>query len=386
MEIKKNAPILIVGGGIGGLTAAIALQRKGFAVEVYEGREQNVYEQGTGLTVWTNAMIALDSIGLMDAVLKMGSPIERSEIRSSKGKLLLESETRVFAQELGAPSVAIRRRDLAQILLDALEVPVHYSSRCMAYREDANGVTLQFEDGREARGSILIGADGIRSKVREQLKGVNAPAYLGQTVWRGVSNVDGNLGRNIFLMVWGKNAVIGGCYRVDSSHVCWFVGINAEPGGQVGSDVQSTLKQLVNGMTVPLASIVTSTPAHDIIRTDLYHQTSPAWGAGRVTLLGDAAHAMPTVLGQGACQAIEDAVVLADSLSRTAGGIGGLRDYEDRRNTRVTWVRDKVYKLARFQGIDNPFMCWLRNNIVRFIPSKGSMKMWRQLFSFSIKK
>lgn len=387
MENKEKDRVLIVGGGIGGLTAAIALRRKGFNVEVYEGREKNVNEKGTGLNIWTNAMLALDSIGLKSAVMKMGSPIERSEIRSSKGKLLLENETRVLARELGAPSVAIRRRDLVQALLSALDdIPVHYASRCVAYREDADGVTLQLDDGREVKGAILIGADGIRSGIRAQLEGVNAPTFLGQTVWRGISNIDGDLARDTFLMIWGDRGVVGGCYHVDSTHACWFVGTNAQPGGQdVAGKVRSTLKQLVDGMVGPLASIVGATPENDIIRTDLYHHASISWGKGRVTLLGDAAHAMPTVLGQGACQSIEDAVVLADSLARVVNGIEGLRDYEQRRIPRVTWVRNKVYKLAKFQGWDNPFKCWLRNNIVQFVPSKGSMRMWRELLSFSIK-
>ena len=313
----------MVGAGIGGLTAAIALRRAGLPVEVYE-RAPELLEVGAGLTLQPNALLALRAIGLEDAVRLAGHAQAAGRLLRSDGRVLAELPVQDVYRAVGAIAVGIHRGTLQSLLLDAL-VPV--TPRCgraaVRYEEESDRVTVHFAEGGSATGALLLGADGLRSAVRAQLLADGEPVYRGYTAWRGVAPPGAAL--------LAAGAESWGCGRrfgmvpIDGGRAYWYAAVNAPPGGTETS--RAVLRGLFAGWHAPVHTLVEATPEEAILRGDVFDRPpSSFWGRGRVTLLGDAAHPMTPNLGQGACQAIEDAVVLARCLAERCDA-GALRRY-----------------------------------------------------------
>jgi FAD-dependent urate hydroxylase len=173
MSTHRVNRILIIGEGIGALTAAIALRRAGFDAEVFESAEELEHIQvGTAIDLWPNATKALRKLDLLDLVAAVGSRVTRFEFQTSRGAQLCYWKVDEMEREFGGPTIALTRADFHPVLTAALGAgALHLGCECTSLTQDANGVTAYFADGREERGDLLIGADGIRSKVR-QLQGV----------------------------------------------------------------------------------------------------------------------------------------------------------------------------------------------------------------------
>jgi 2-polyprenyl-6-methoxyphenol hydroxylase-like FAD-dependent oxidoreductase len=163
--------------------------------------------------------------------------------------------------------------------------------------------------------------------------------------------------------------------------MAWTFGRRA-PAGEPDTEEgrKERVLQMLAAFRGKAPAIVAGTPPGTILRTDIYyHEWDECWGEGRVTLIGDAAHAVPTVLGQGACQAIEDAVVLADALAAASEPAAGLRDYEARRIDRVRFIRDKILSLMGLPKISNPVVLWLGRKLLRVVITLTQGKLWRTL-------
>jgi len=183
----ESRTILIAGGGIGGLAAAIALRRSGFDVRVFE-RAPEIREVGAGLTIQSNAVLALRRIGLDRSLLESGQVLRAGSIRKPDGKVLSRVDLEEVGRAVGAPVVAIHRARLQQLLFDALGAGgVETGREVAAYETRPDGVTLLFRDGGREEGGVLIGADGLRSAVRAQMLRDGEPLYAGYTCWRGVT-------------------------------------------------------------------------------------------------------------------------------------------------------------------------------------------------------
>lgn len=181
---------VIVGAGIGGLTAALALKREGWDVGVYE-RAPELREVGAGITLWTNAVKVLRALGVGDAIEAVAAPIRTSELRSWRGKVLVRTDFGLLGDKLGAPTVGVHRADLQAALADAVgREHVQCGMTCVGYTPDEKGASALFAEGDEIRGQILVGADGIKSLVRNQLLGPEPPRYAGYTAWRGVGLIE----------------------------------------------------------------------------------------------------------------------------------------------------------------------------------------------------
>jgi FAD-dependent urate hydroxylase len=385
MDTDLHSPILIAGAGIGGLTAALALRRHGFPVEVYERRpDKEIQLAGTGLTIWSNATTPLAWLGLGDDLVAAGDVIRRARNTTEKAKKIFETPIRRYTWPDAAPPVSLTRRDLVRVLMAACEgadVPVHLGRRCSGYEAADDGVALKLDDSEVVGGSLLVGADGIRSVILEQLRGTVPALYTGLSTYRGISDGDGGLEPGTVLLFKNCEQISGGAWHVGGGRVAWTVAQKVPPDGQdpPGATKQAALA-LLDGFAGPPRRLVELTPAEAVIRTDIwYHEWHQRWGEGPVTLLGDAAHAMPTVLGQGACQAIEDAVVLADALAAAADPVQGLRDYERRRLERVRWVRERILAIMNLPEIKNPVLLWGAYKVLRVAVHLTQGKMWREL-------
>jgi 2-polyprenyl-6-methoxyphenol hydroxylase-like FAD-dependent oxidoreductase len=363
---------LIIGAGIGGLATAIALRRAGITVEVYE-RSAGLHELGAGLSLWPNAIRALDLLGLAAALHAIGQPERLGRIYAWRGEILSEIPSAALEQRFGAPIIVVHRADLQALLYNTLDAAqVHFNAACVALTQDDQGVTARFADGATAQGDVLIGADGIRSVVRAQLHGAHPPRYAGYTGWRGIAPFDHRRwsARTAFES-WGIGCRFGFA-PIDDERVYWFATEDVPEGGADPPEGRkAALQRRFRGWHAPVAAVLAATPEAAILRNDIYDLAPLArWSVGRVTLLGDAAHATTPTLGQGACQALEDAVVLAQCLRAGGAGAMALQRYEARRLRHT----NAVVRLSRRMGWvaewQHPLACRLRNAVMKRIPTR----------------
>jgi len=320
------------------------------------------------LSLWSNAVEALDRLGLRDEVVAQSDPIERAITLTAEGELLSDVSLVEVAREIGQPSICVHRADLQQVLAGAL-VPgtIRLGADCVAIDEDAEGVTAHFADGSAERGDVLVGADGIRSVVRERLNGAAPPRYAGYYAFRGVARFDPSdmpRGAGTFGLGHGAQA---GFVRCGGGRVYWFATINAPEGTTIapGSRKKRAL-ELFRGWFPLATAAIEATDEDAVLVNDIVDRPVAArWGRGRVTLLGDAAHPTTPNLGQGACQALEDAVVLVDALKRHGIGEAALRRYEAARQSRTAMIQRQSWQLGKVFQLENGLAIRIRNALIR---------------------
>lgn len=378
----EAARILIAGAGIGGLTAAAALTRAGFAVTVCE-RAAEIRPVGAGLSLQPNAVAALRTLGLADRIVAAGERSGPAAILEPSGRVISRMDISAFwREEVG---VTVHRATLHRLLLAAAgDARVELGAAVAGVETVAAGVRLHLEDGRRIEGDLLIGADGIRSAVRRHLLADGEPLYAGYFCWRGVCPA---LPQPLAGLseTWGRGQRFG-LVPIDGGRIYWFAVVNGPPGGvDRPGEVKSHLEKRFAGWHEPIAAVLAATPEAAIVRGDiLYRKPAATWGRGNITLLGDAAHPMTPDFGQGACQAIEDAVVLAAVLAEAPPKqlAAALRRYEKLRQPRTAAI---VRNAARFGGMaqwQNPMLCSVRNWLNAKIPQKTLEKEVSRLWRF----
>lgn len=365
---------IVIGGGIGGVTAAYALNGAGIRADVYEqATDLSKIYVGSGIHMWNNAMRALSEIGLAKAVEDAAGPeavVEHMQIKSHKGKLLADVALGDIGRRIGGHCIGINRAELLPLLAAQLDEGVlHTGSKCVDFAQDDSGVTARFADGSEQRGDFLVGADGLHSFIRARLLGEAKPRYAGYTIWQGITSfddVDAPIG--IFPIYYGPGLRFA-FYRVGGARLYWFAVANADEGGK---DPEGTAKTMLlarfDGWPRPIREILEGTDEPAIHRRDLYDRDPVTrWGDGRVTLLGDAAHAMTFDVGQGAGQSIEDALVLSRYVSRSDDLVAALREYEARRQPRTKHMQGLSRFVGRIGKWNSPAAMLLRNGITRLM-------------------
>src|SRR5687768_11446699 len=213
---------IVIGAGVGGTTAALALLRRGIDVELYE-QAPKLLPLGAGLSLWGNAVACLEELGLATPVRAAGTLVETAEIRTRSGRLLGRADMRELATRLGHPAVAIRRGILQEILVSALPAGVlRLGHELQSFTTDDQGVTVRLTNDRETRGDVLIGADGLRSKVRQAILGDGPPTYSGYSGWLGLVPFDSpRLPPGVVIESWGRGVRFGGLH-VGGGEVYWF--------------------------------------------------------------------------------------------------------------------------------------------------------------------
>jgi len=358
---------VIVGGGIGGLAAVVALRRVGIEAVVVE-RAVEIREVGAGLSLWSNAINALRELRLAEQVIAAGSVFERTVTQTPSGRVIATTDLAEISRVAGAPCVCIHRAVLQRILAEALPAGVVCTgARCTSF-DDATAI---LENGERLEADVLIGADGISSVIRERLHGAHSPRYAGYTCWRGVICDDGTLPERSALVTIGAGRQFG-VFPCGTGQVYWFLTSNAPPGTRRKPDLTS--------------AAIERTPEDAIIQNDIFDRPALRWwGRGCVTLLGDAAHATTPNLGQGACMAIEDAVVLAHCLRTIQPVEAALRQYERLRIPRTTAVIRNSWQSGRMFQLDQPALESVRNWFFgTSVAARLGMRMFRDLLLYRV--
>jgi 2-polyprenyl-6-methoxyphenol hydroxylase-like FAD-dependent oxidoreductase len=352
--------IAIIGAGIGGLTTAIALQQFGFKPEIFE-QAPVLLDVGAAIALWSNAMRVLRKLKLEDQVSHKAGVIEQIRWVDQHGRVI----NNVDLRSSEVPSVALHRADLQKILVDAVPASsIHLGNTLIDYKTNGNTVITTFSNGNVFESDVLIGADGIHSRVRSELINDAAPIYRGYTVWRGISSVRPAsipAGTAVEIQGRGKRFGIG---PVGSGKIGWWATANAANTSTTVSerttptrwklgeravptqDVQRELLGMFDGWFRPVLQLIEATPSSSILKTGAFDRPSSAvWSSGAVTLLGDAVHPTTPNLGQGGCLAIEDALVLARSLNEFAPD-EAFKKYERLRRGRTS----KIARGSRIYG------------------------------------
>jgi 2-polyprenyl-6-methoxyphenol hydroxylase-like FAD-dependent oxidoreductase len=374
--------VLIVGAGIGGLTAAIALRRKGLEVEVYE-RAAELTDVGAGISLWPNALKALYQLGMQPALEALSFVSAEGALRTSRGAVLSRTTAREFVTRLGLPVMVFHRAELLTVLVAAAhDVPIHRGHECHLVEQDAARVTARFANGGQASGDVLVGADGLRSIVRQQVAVPGELRYSGYTAWRGIASVDTTA------LAAGESIGCGqrfGLAPIAGGRVYWYATAN-RPEGQRDPPGRTkvTLGAMFASWHSPIPSVIAATDEGAILRNDIYDR-DPAgrWGSGRITLLGDAAHPMTPNLGQGACQAIEDGLVLARALGRGEDAEPSLRRYEAERMPRTRFVVTASRRVGQMFQMESPALCRVRDVMMRLMPPALTYRSLTRLAAYS---
>jgi 2-polyprenyl-6-methoxyphenol hydroxylase-like FAD-dependent oxidoreductase len=353
--------IVIAGGGIGGLTLGCALSRAGKPFRIFE-RAAELRAVGAGIALSPNAFQALAQIGIEDQVRACGWDLKLAELCDSKGRLLI----RVHMPKLAAGvTQAMTRANLQQALFTALGTTVETGRAVVSYQSLPNRVRVRLADGEEVDAELLVGADGLRSAVRRVMRGDEPLRYSGQTSWRGLVTGVEITERHGVVESWGPGQRFG-IVPVGVTDVYWFAVANAPPGGRDEADSRPELRRRFDGWHAPIDKLLAMTPSDQIPRTDIFDRPPiDCWVDGRAALLGDAAHPMTPNLGMGACQAIEDAVVLADALGRESTLDAALARYQARRISRANSFVERSFRFGQVAHIGSPALRWLRDQSLR---------------------
>ncbi len=358
--------VAIVGGGIAGLTTAIALREAGFEATVFDRvKDVTAVQIGAGVGLALNATRVMRALGLLDQLREVAAPGERFEFRDRKGKLLSRWEIPKDELQFG-----VTRRALHELLLSALpDDGLLPDKTCTGYEQQENAASAVFADGTSFTADALIGADGLRSVVRTQTLGGESPRYAGFSVLRCLVPVSGDdpLQRGVFRLFWGPGACIG-MYHVATDLVYTFGWWPSPEGAHVehGARKQALLSRF-GDWSREAPELIAGMQEDEIHQTDIYDRPPvPSWGEGRVTLAGDAAHPMTFNMGQGACQGMEDAVVLARSLVASWDVPAALRAYESERTKRSAKITAMSARVARMSLMGSP--SWhIRNFALRAV-------------------
>jgi 2-polyprenyl-6-methoxyphenol hydroxylase-like FAD-dependent oxidoreductase len=354
--------VLVVGAGIGGLAAGIALRRVGIEVTVLE-RAPELEAVGAGIGLAANALQALDRLGVGDEVRSRGELARRLRALKPSGDVLLELE--------GREMLGVHRADLQEFLARGAGDALRLGVACDGFRDENGRVVVTGSNGAELEGDVLVGADGLRSKTRSWLLDDGLPSYAGYVGWRAVTALEDESLRGGMTETWGRGARFG-LVPIGGGRVYWFVSESApEPEAPVISGDKERLARLVAGWHDPIQAAIASTPAEAISGTGIYAR-APArtWGRGRVTLLGDAAHPMTPDLSQGAAQALEDAVVLAASLRDADDSVRGLRVYEVERQRRTAPIVKRSRAAGRLAQASSGLGASLRDLVMGSLPDR----------------
>ena len=356
--------ILIVGAGIGGAALGVALARRGIEAELVEKRAA-LADAGAGIVLAPNVLAALGPMGLTDAAAAIGVPIRRFTILDQSGAELGRTIPEVPGYAF--PPLAFSRAALQAMLHRALPTPARFGVGAERFTPHADGVGVAFSDGSEGRYALVVGADGIRSALRESLNPGFRTRHSGQTCWRVI--VAGEHGLDGAVEMWGPGRRFG-AVPMGPSSTYLFLTLDAPAGAPAPYADLAGFRALWKDFGGPAPELIGRIPSLDaLLHNDLEDGIPARWWAPRQVLLGDAAHAVTPNLGQGAGLAIEDAACLAALLAEGGPTDAVLARYEALRRPCARWIMDQSYSFGQVAHTSNGLLRGIRDLLLRMTPT-----------------
>ncbi len=394
--------IAIIGGGIGGLTTAIALRQFGFEPQVYE-QAPALLDVGAAIAIWPNAMRVLQRLKLADDLVNKAGQMKAVEWLDQNGRLI--NRVSLIDIIVNSAAVALHRADLQEILVQALPAnSIQLGNSFLDYSQTPNQIVVHFANGNSIETDVLVGADGIHSKVRTKFLNHAPPNYRGYMVWRGIAqNSPPSLPKETAIELHGKGKRFG-IGPVGVGRIGWWAAANAantsttaeersgdrktwKQGEPISSkqtqDTQRELLRLFDGWHRPVLQLIEATPSGSILKTGAFDRpSSRLWGQQSMTLLGDAIHPMTPNFGQGGCMAIEDAMILARCFEKYGVEERTLRRYEELRRSRTK----AVTRYSRLYGAigqwQNIFARGLRKSALSLVPEDVARRLMQIVFDY----
>jgi FAD-dependent urate hydroxylase len=371
--------ILVVGAGVGGISVARGLLRDGHHVTVFE-RRPDARAGGGAVTIWSNGSTVLQQLGVdMDGA---GQQLSSVRVVTSTGRPLVTLDLTAMVERLGAPIRMVPRRVVLDRLLDGFPSDrIRFNARVVNVVSADDGVRVEFEDGSTAEGDLLVGADGLHSKVRD-IVGARDAKPTGWCSWQGLATLPSVPDKRVALLVIGDRGNLG-LWPAGGSEVQWWFDLPWSHRFVRPERPIDVIREHFTGWCEPVDGLLATLTDEDLADSPYPHfrHPIPPPGQGLLTLLGDAAHTMPPTLAQGTNQALLDTMVLRKALSDYQRGINGsdlsnaLRRYEKARRRSVSAV-SRVTSLQVSHGeavlrpaavIPDRYMTWALTTFLRSV-------------------
>lgn len=368
----------IIGAGIGGLSLAIALEQKGISVRLFEQAEQ-FKPVGAGIILANNAMQVYRKLGLKETIEENGNRISAMNITQENLVPISEVDLAYFENKHKVKNIAIHRGTLQEILINALKTTeIHLDHRLVSIDTIENNFFLCFENGKRIHSATLIGADGIKSQVRNILLPGKQIRKANQVCWRGVTDFAlPNQYKNELNEAWGKKDRFG-FVQIAENKVYWYA--LKSFNGSIQEFTEKDLAMQYAKYHPLVKDIINSTPIKSINTAEITDlKPSYHWYSKQVCLIGDAAHATTPNLGQGACQAIEDADMLAECLNKYETN-KAFEIFQKLRLPKAHKVVKTSWMLGKIAHLSNPLFIKLRNQTMRMVPSSINRKQSEEIF------
>jgi 2-polyprenyl-6-methoxyphenol hydroxylase-like FAD-dependent oxidoreductase len=378
--------ITIIGGGIAGLTTAIALKKIGIETTIFEAAPE-IKPVGAGLGLGANALKAFDYLGIADEVMKAGRLLDAFTVYDQAGKPITRTDSKAISAKYGADNFAIHRADLHRILMSKIDAgSITTNQRAVDFEQKENSVIIKFQSGMTYETDYLIVADGIHSPIRQKLLPNSKPRYAGYTCWRGVTD-NSDLNLTEASETWGAAGRIG-ILPMANNKIYWFACVNAPQNDPTMkaytiADVQRVYKNF----HAPIPQVLAQTKQEQVFWNDIIDlEPISQYAFKNIVLIGDAAHATTPNLGQGGCQAIEDAVVLADEIKAKGNIVAAFKAFESRRMKRTHYVVNTSWTVGKVAQWQNALLIALRNAAFRLIPPSVNEQQLSKLYNVDFGK
>jgi 2-polyprenyl-6-methoxyphenol hydroxylase-like FAD-dependent oxidoreductase len=377
--VKKN--ITILGGGIAGLSTAIALQNAGIETMVFEAAPE-IKAVGAGLGLGANAIKAFKVLGMDTEVMNAGRFLPSFIVYNQKGKQVTKTGSVSVSKKYGLDNFTIHRADLHSLLLSKINPAcIQTNKRVERIEQNKNNIILHFQDGTIHETGYLIAAEGIHSVVRKYVLPGSKPRYAGYTSWRAVID-NTNLKVNEGSETCGTKGRFG-IVPLAGNKIYWFACVNASANNATMKNytVQDLIKQFA-GYHYLIPAILQETKNENLIRVDV-NDIKPInrYAFNNILLIGDAAHATTPNLGQGACQAVEDAVILAAEIEKNKDIETAFKKFEQRRLKRIQWIVNTSWRFGKIAQLDNKFLIRCRDFLFSHLPKRLNDKLFKKIYT-----
>jgi len=369
----------IIGAGIGGLTTALTLKQKGLHINIFESSAE-IKPVGAGIILANNAMQVFQKLGIQDKIEKAGNKISYMKITDANLTKISVVDLAEYEKKYGVHNIAIHRGALQKILANEIGYDNINLSKRLSKIEKADLFKLTFEDNTTIESKLVIGADGIKSAVRNQLFGEGILRNANQKCWRGICEIDlPQKYLNELNEAWGKGKRFG-FVNIGDKKVYWYALTNSKNVKTEQVNLTEMFKEFHND----ILNIISATKKEQIIVSDIIDlKPIDKWQNENVCLIGDAAHATTPNLGQGACQAIEDAYVLGKLLDSGITIENTFKEYENARRKKAHMIVNTSWTVGKMAHIENRFGIWLRNFIMKNLPKSANKKQMDKIFNLN---